>query len=156
MQLSPEIKDALENIDFINRYKNLSMKYDCDLDESFEDYDNKEVLRIFAELGYHARYDERENFFQIVDEIPSFQFRFNIRLRYGLLEFIWAVWKDGELLIGDPWGMLKRLLGTDESIRLPQFCNYDELKEVLEEAFGMYEDFKREVLTVYSKEIGDA
>jgi hypothetical protein len=150
MQLPPEIRAALEKIDFINRYKNISAKYD--FDEEF-DYDNDKALRIFTELGYPARYDKRENFFQIVEEYPPFQFKFNISLRYALLEFIWAVWKNGELLIGDPWNWLKQLLdGTDERFRAAGFRNYDDLREVLKEAFDMYEDFKRVLLETTDSE----
>ncbi|SEN04864.1 hypothetical protein [Lihuaxuella thermophila] len=156
MHLPPETKAALEKIDFIHRYKSLSAKYYCDLDESFMNVDNHEVLRIFKELGYHARFDKRENFFHIVEESPPCKFEFNISLKHGFLEFIWGTWKDGELLIGDPWGMLKNLLdGRDESVRLPGFRNYHELKEILEEAFLMYEDFKRELLSVCRKETGE-
>lgn len=148
MQLPSEIRVALENIDFIDRYKNMSAKYD--FDEEFK-YDNNEVLRIFNELGCYARYYKRENFFQIVEEVPPCQFKFNISLKYAHLEFIWVVRKDGELLIGDPWDMLKRSLdGTGENVRAAGFRNYDELKEILEEAFLMYEDFKRELLSIYS------
>ncbi|MBA4493719.1 hypothetical protein ACFO25_04915 [Paenactinomyces guangxiensis] len=150
MQLPPEIRMALENIDFINRYKSMSAKYD--FDDEFE-YDNHEVLDMLNELGYHARFDKRENFFNIVEELPPCKFEFNISLKYSLLEFIWTVWKYGELQIGDPWGILKKLLdGSDESVRLPGFRNYNDLKEILKEAFLMYEDFKRELLSVYSKE----
>ncbi|MBN2908636.1 hypothetical protein JQC72_03770 [Polycladomyces sp. WAk] len=150
MQLTPEIKVALENIQFIERYQNLSMKYN--FDEEFL-YDNHEVLRIFNELGYHARFDKRENFFQIAEEGSPYQFKFNISLKYSLLEFIWVVRKDGKLLTGSPWDILKRLLdGTDENVRAPVFRNYNDLKEILKEAFSMYEDFKRELLSVYRNE----
>ncbi len=148
MQLPSEIRVALENIDFIDRHKNMSAKYDFD-DEL--KYDNNEVLRIFNELGYYARYYKRENFFQIVEEVPPCQFKFNISLKYAHLEFIWVVRKDGELYTGSPWGGLKQSLdGTDEGVRKPGFRNYDELKEILEEAFLMYEDFYRELFFVYS------
>jgi hypothetical protein len=146
MQLPPEIRAALEKIDFINRYKSLAARYKFKSDERFKNYDNNEVSKIFAELGYPARYDKRENFFQIVEEYPSFQFGFHIYLKYALLELIWVVRKDGELLIGDPWDWLKQLLdGTDERFRAAGFRNYD-LREILKEAFEMYEDFKRVLL----------
>lgn len=147
MQLRPEIREALEKIDFINRYKRMSAKYRFNSNERLEGYDNNEVLRILAELGYPARYDKRENFFQIAEEYPPFQFKFNISLKYALLEFIWVARKDGELLTGSPWILLKQLLdGTDESISRPAFRNYDDLREALKEAFDMYEDFKRALL----------
>jgi dsDNA-binding SOS-regulon protein len=51
-------------------------------------------------------------------------------------------------------GVLKYLLdGKDyeeDRIRKPVFRNYDDLREILKEAFIMYEDFKREVLSIYS------
>ncbi|MGQ7889835.1 hypothetical protein [Paenibacillus sp. WC2504] len=41
--LTKELKLALDNIDFINRFRNLSLKYKYDPNESFENYNNNDV-----------------------------------------------------------------------------------------------------------------
>jgi len=80
-----------------------------------------------------------------------------------LCEFIW----------GDPWGRLVKLLiapcgvtpsdGTGEckhctecalrtnsqKIKKPSFRSYDELREILGVAFEMYEDYKREMISLH-------
>lgn len=55
--MQPEVKIVLEKIDFINRYKNLSIKYSLNRDESFEDYNNNGILNIFNKLGYNAAFN---------------------------------------------------------------------------------------------------
>ncbi len=147
MQLKQATKTALEKINFIERYKTLSNKYAFDLKEAFERYDINEVLNIIDGLGYKASYNKSENFFKIVEKTPEFKFQFNISLKYGLVELIWAIWMGKEYFDGSNWVMLKRLLdGMDENLRDPRFRNYVELKEILEIALSIYEDFKHEFL----------
>jgi len=134
--LSPEVKMALEKIDFIERYRRLSKKYD--FNERFENYENKEVVSLIKEFGYNVRYYKKENFFKIVDEKSARDFYFHISLKHGAIELIWD----------DPWGLLKsRLDGNyNDPIRLPKFRNYTDLRDILQEVFAMYEDYKRELL----------
>ncbi|HEX9059203.1 MAG TPA: hypothetical protein VF941_03395 [Clostridia bacterium] len=147
MQLKQATKTALEKINFIERYKALSNKYAFDLKEAFERYDINEVLNIIDGLRYKASYNKSENFFKIVEKTHKFKFQFNISLKYGLVELIWAIWRGKEYFDGSSWVMLKRLLdGTDENLRDPRFRNYVELKEILEIALSIYEDFKHEFL----------
>jgi len=87
--LSPEVKLALEKIDFIERYKQLSKKYDFDLNESFEKYDNNQVINIIKELGYNVRYYKKENFFKIQEEKSARDYFFHISLNHGIVELIW-------------------------------------------------------------------
>lgn len=145
-QLPFEIKEALEKINFINRYRAISEKYRSD--EKFV-YDNNEILSVLEELGYPSKYDKKENFFQFSQKISMYQFKFNFSFKYCLVEFIWEVWRDGDIQLGDPWAMLRRLMNVDEAIKPPKFSNYDELREILKEAFQMYEDFKKELLSIY-------
>jgi hypothetical protein len=153
MQLRPEIRTALERIDFGSRCKNLSEKYWFASNEGFGKYDNKEAINVFKELGYKAVHIKKENFFRITEGIDDYKFEFNISLKYGGTEFIWAVWKGKELQTGSPWGVLKKLLeSNDERVRSPIFRNYHDLKEILQEALLMYEDFKRELLSIYNCE----
>jgi len=139
--LSPEVKLALEKINFIDRYKQLSKKYDFDLNESFEKYDNNEVITLIKELGYDVRYYKKENFFKIQEEKSARDRYFHISLKYGIVELIW--WA--------PWGVLKSHLDgkyDDDKIKRPVFRNYTDLRGILQEAFAMYEDYKRELLSI--------
>ncbi|QIZ44479.1 hypothetical protein BHV55_23265 [Bacillus sp. RZ2MS9] len=150
--LEPEIKEVLEKIDFIQRYKALSKQFP-DRENTFENYENEKAIEVFESLGYKARFMKKENFF-IVGEVKNkdfYTFRFNISLKYGLVEFIWSARYNGEVRVGNSWGMFVKVL-SNGSERLPAVCfhSYDELKEIMKIAFEMYEDFKRELIPIYS------
>ncbi|ANE87734.1 MULTISPECIES: hypothetical protein [Bacillus] len=150
--LEPEIKEVLEKIDFIQRYKALSKQFP-DRENTFENYENEKAIEVFESLGYKARFMKKENFF-IVGEVKNkdfYTFRFNISLKYGLVEFIWSARYNGEVRVGNSWDMFVKVL-SNGSERLPAVCfhSYDELKEIMKIVFEMYEDFKRELIPIYS------
>ncbi|EHL77415.1 hypothetical protein HMPREF1014_00214 [Bacillus sp. 7_6_55CFAA_CT2] len=150
--LEPEIKEVLEKIDFIQRYKALSKQFP-DRENTFENYENEKAIEVFESLGYKARFMKKENFF-IVGEVKNkdfYTFRFNISLKYGLVEFIWSARYNGEVRVGNSWDMFVKVL-SNGSERLPAVCfhSYNELKEIMKIAFEMYEDFKRELIPIYS------
>ncbi|HFK1766330.1 hypothetical protein AT258_05340 [Bacillus wiedmannii] len=150
--LQPEIQACLTKIDFIQRYKALSKLFP-DRENTFENYVNEKVIAVFESLGYKARFMKKENFF-IVGEVKNkdfYTFRFNISLKYGLVEFIWSARYNGEVRVRNSWDMFVKLL-SNGSERLPAVCfhSYDELKEIMKIAFEMYEDFKRELIPIYS------
>ncbi|MCQ6357810.1 hypothetical protein [Bacillus cereus] len=150
--LQPEIQASLAKIDFIKRYKALSEKF-SDRENTFENYENEKAIEVFDSLGYKARYNKKEDFF-IVGEVKnkdSYAFRFNISLKYGVTELIWEACHNGEVRAGDPWDIFIRLLSNDtEKVPVLYFHSYDELKEIMKIAFEMYEDFKRELIPIYS------
>ncbi|OAK02585.1 hypothetical protein A6279_28460, partial [Bacillus wiedmannii] len=120
---------------------------------TFENYENEKAIEIFESLGYKARFMKKENFF-IVGEVKNkdiYTFRFNISLKYGLVEFIWSARHNGEVRVGNSWDMFVKVL-SNGSERLPAVCfhSYEELKEIMKIAFEMYEDFKRELIPIYS------
>ena len=151
MQLHPSLRPVLEKINFLSRYRELRDKFPY-TDESFEDYSNDEVLKMIESFGYPVKFDRKENFFGIKETVDEFVFQFNICMKYGITELIWGLTKDGErLTLGGPWGLIGDLLiGDDCNIQDPAFRNYDDLTEILEEAFSLYEDFKRESATQLS------
>ncbi|ANV69995.1 hypothetical protein COD78_06420 [Bacillus cereus] len=150
--LELEIKEVLEKINFVERYKALSEKF-SNSENTFENYENEKVFEVFETLGYKARYNKKADFF-IVGEVKnkdSYAFRFNISLKYGVAELIWEAWHNDEVRVGDPWDVFIRLLSNDMGkVPVLYFHSYDELKEIMKIAFEMYEDFKRELIPIYS------
>ncbi|MCR6785327.1 MULTISPECIES: hypothetical protein [Bacillus cereus group] len=150
--LELEIKEVLEKINFVERYKALSEKF-SNSENTFENYKNEKVFEVFETLGYKARYNKKADFF-IVGEVKnkdSYAFRFNISLKYGVAELIWEAWHNDEVRVGDPWDVFIRLLSNDMGkVPVLYFHSYDELKEIMKIAFEMYEDFKRELIPIYS------
>jgi len=149
MEFRPEVKDALLKINFVERAKKLTADHFADSDSTFESYDNEEIIKILDELGYKAKYNKEENFFKIVEKVLAYKFYFHISLKYGTVELIWYVDKEDEFYGGSVWSMMKRILeGNDEMLMQPEFHNYEELEEILKEAFLMYEDFKNELCSI--------
>jgi hypothetical protein len=68
-------------------------------------------------------------------------------LKSGIVEFIWGVWEGNvaRIELSGPWGVLANNVGYDTPIRKPIFRSYDDLKSILKNAFGIYEDFKIEL-----------
>ena len=147
MELHQSLKPILKKIDFVEKYGFLSKEFG-NKNTTFENYDNDKVMSIIENYGYAVKFKRSENVFKIVEKIDDFEFQFNIKLKYGICEFIWGLTKNGERLsLGGPWGLISRLI-SDNSNRypLPCFSNYDELNIILGSAFEIYEDFKKELL----------
>jgi hypothetical protein len=148
MELNNKLRPVLDKIDFVNRYRSLSNKFRFE-SPYFSNYSNEKVIEIMNNLGYKAKYMKSENFFKIQESEIDFQFQFNISIKNGIVELIWDVLKSKQRLqIGGPWGMITQLfnLNYDERIKLPVFRNYEDLEEILKEAFSIYEDFKAELI----------
>jgi len=90
--------------------------------------------------------------FKIKEKIVTYDFQFNIIPYTGALQFVWSV-KLNKQMLELSWGVwesiLEEMLNKSFEIRpRPYYSNYQELKEILTEAFAIYEDFKTEVLKV--------
>ena len=148
IELNPRIKDALIKINFIERYEELSGQFNAERtpsDQRLVYIDGEEVMEMIQESGYIPRFDTREKFYKINEEqIGEFTFGVHIILRYGMVELVWVVRENDELLLGSPWGVYsKRLIAPDYRIKSPVIGTYEDIEEILKISFAMYEDFKR-------------
>ena len=147
MELNEKIKLTLENINFSERHKYLANKFDFNEVELFENYDNEIILDIIYELGYNAKYKKREDFFSVKNkEENGYEFEFNMSFKYGVVEFIWAMWKDKKIIKSlGPWDIIQKLLDGNK-YKTIKFRNYEDLTIILKEGFELYEDFKTLIL----------
>lgn len=151
IELNSKIKEALIKIDFIKRYEGLSNKFNAERTPSNNRLvyiDGEEVMDIIQELGYYTLFDNKEKFYKIKEErIGNYTFGTHIILQGGMVDLVWVVRENGELLLGAPWGTYSRRLNKDSfRIKKPIFGTYEDLEEIFKITFKMYEDFKR-VLT---------
>ncbi len=59
-----------------------------------------------------------------------------------MVDLVWVVREDGELLLGAPWGIYsRRLVDSSYRIKKPVFGTYEDLEQILKITFKMYEDF---------------
>lgn len=147
MELNSKIIPLLTDINFCERYKLLSNKNQyADNNNTIE---QETVLNLIKSFGYEAKFNKSESFYKIVQKQNEFKFQFNISLKYGNIELIWGVWHKENILEDacGPWGVIYKLvLNSDERPLMPKFRNYEDLAEILKEAFSIYEDFKIELL----------
>lgn len=151
MELNPKIKCSLIKIDFIERYEKLSNKFSAERTPSGRRLvyiDGEEVMEIIQELGYSPLFNTKEKFYKIKEEhIDKLTFGVHIILRGGMVDLVWVVKENDEILLGSPWGTYsKRLIDINYRIKKPVFETYEDLEEILKVSFEMYEDFKRALI----------
>lgn len=146
MELNSKLRPALKGIDFCKRYQVLSEENQfLNNDKILE---QERVLELIKGFGYEVKFNKSESFYKIVQKQSDFKFQFNISLRHGNVELIWDVLQNNERLnLGGPWGVIYKLvLNSEERPLMPKFRTYEDLEEILKEAFSIYEDFKAELL----------
>ena len=153
MKLDTRVEQALQNINFVERYEHISKKYSRERTpkgEELDYFDGDFLMEIVELLGYKVRYDKRERFFHIdLEEVGDFRFGFHFAFERGRLELIWVVYEGDEVLLGSPWTRYARLMiSRDYIIKQPVISDYVDFRDVMKIAFGMYEDFKQVFLKI--------
>ncbi len=148
IELHPKIKETLIEIDFIRRYEELSNEFNAERTPSSKRLmyiDGEEVLEIIKNLGYSPLFNSKEKFYKIQEEkIGKYTLGVHIILQGGMVDLIWTVRENGELILGAPWGTYsKRIIDSNYRIKKPIFGTYEDFEEILKNAFEMYGDFKR-------------
>lgn len=147
IELNHKIKESLTKMEFINRYEELSKAFNAERTPSNKRLiyiDGEEVMEMIHDMGYVPQFDSKEKFYKIQEEnIDNYTFGVHIILQDGMVDIVWVVKEDGELILGAPWGTYsRRLLNSSYRIKKPIFGTYEDLEEILKKAFLMYEDFK--------------
>ena len=153
MKLNKKEYEIYKKISFAERYEKLSVKFQF---EERLDYSKESVLDLIKKLGYTAKYVKKDNFFNIEEKKEIIKFYLNICLKYSNVELVIGATNiiEDKFLIGSVFGRICKEvnyykgINLDENIKKPKFRNYEDLEEILTEAFAIYEDFKTEVLKV--------
>ena len=151
--MDKQMVQVLSSIHFAERYEALRTQYSFDAKESFENYDNQYVLEMLQEIGYTSvKYWKSENFFQSKTRSKVYEFRYHIKIKYGIAELMWYVMKDNKYYAGGSFPNLEyELLNLENGNRLPIFRNYEDLHEILTIAFQMCEDMTEAFLRIYGE-----
>ena len=149
--MDKQMVEVLNSIHFAERYQALRTQYSFDSKESFATYDNSYVLVMLREIGYASvKYWRKENFFQAKKKINLYEFRYHIRIKYGIAELMWYAMKNNKYYAGGSFPNLEYdLLNPENRNHLPNFRNYEDLRGILTIAFQMCEDMTAEFLKVY-------
>ena len=151
MSIDIRLKRILQKINFEKRYLEIRNKY-SDFENSIDSKSISDIDLLLNQMEVKFKYSKKECFFKIEDKSNLITIGFNIIPYTGALQFVWSV-KQNEQMLELSWGIwesiLEEMLNKSFEIRpRPYYSNYQELKEILTEAFAIYEDFKTEVLKV--------
>ena len=146
--LPSDVKTALEKTSFIKRYEMLSNTFNGErtpLNERLRYIDGEIVLDSLAQLGYKAHFESKEKYFWIEEvQIGTYTFSGNMILDGGLVDIVWIVKENGNLILGLPIGEYSRLMiAPNYKIKKPIFGTYEDLDEIVESVFKLFEDFKK-------------
>lgn len=151
MKLDTRVEQALIEINFVERYENISKKYNRERTSKGQEldyFDGDFLMEIVELLGYRVQYDKRERFFHIdLEEIGHFRFGFHFAFERGRLELIWVIYEGNKAIMGSPFASYaKWLISRDYIILDPVISDYVDFRDVMKIAFEMYEDFKQAFL----------
>ena len=153
MNLDTRIKQALIDINFVERYEKLSTYYSqkrTPKGQELDYFDGDFLMEIVELLGYKVQYDKRERFFHIdLEEIGPFRFGFHFAFERGRLELIWVIYEGDKAIMGSPFASYaKWLISRDYIILDPVISDYVDFRDAMKIAFDMYEDFKQVFLKI--------
>ena len=151
MNLDTRIKQALIDINFVERYEKLSTYYSqkrTPKGQELDYFDGDFLMEIVELLGYKVQYDKQERFFHIaLEEIGHFRFGFHFAFERGRLELIWVIYEGNKAIMGSPFASYaKWLIARDYIILDPVISDYVDFRDVMKIAFDMYEEFKQAFL----------
>lgn len=147
IELRPKIKKALSDIDFIRKYEQVSKCFNdkrTPSNERLRYFDGEMIIESIAQHGYQVNFEPKEKFFKIEEvQIKDYTFSANIILDNGMVDFVWIVKESGNLILGLPISEYSRLLiAPDYRIKKPIFGTYEDLDEIFERCFKIFEEFK--------------
>lgn len=145
--LEPRIKQALLDMDFVEKYEKLYMRFNDDRAEMNGRLDNIDVnivMKILKDLGYDAKFDRKEKFFEVKEKKhDTYTYGADIILDVGIVDMIWIVRENKKLILGPPLAVYSRMLiDVDYRTKSPVIGSYEDLKEILEIEFEMFDEFR--------------
>lgn len=154
MNLDIRVEQALQAINFVERYEQLSNYYSKDRTpegQELDYFDGDFLIEIINSLGYEVKFNKREYFFSLKKEKNGeFEFGFKFSMEYGMVELIWDLKESNKkVLLGTNLFTIIRLLTSpDNKIMDPVISDYIDFRDVMKIAFEMYEDFKQAFLKI--------
>ncbi len=151
IELNSKVKNALLEIDFVKKYEELSTFYNAERTSSKERLryiDGEIVMDSISQLGYTVNFEPKDKYYKIIEtQIDKYSFSAHIILDNGMVDIIWIVKEKASLILGLPIGEYSRLIiAPDYRIKKPIFGTYEDLDEIFECIFKLFEDFKQKLL----------
>lgn len=135
-KMNPETLDFLKNkLHLAERYSKLLVSHPVKEGMSFQ---NDLIEKIIKKKNFDVKYYSKEDFFLLED---TEQFVFKVSVKNCLVEFIITA-NVGNISFAGNYGFIVYQSGGGAMFKKPAFSSYEELEEILEEGFKIYEDMK--------------
>ncbi len=149
--LEEKILNKYSSIDLLARYKDLSERYSSK--EVLEELDKEKILEDLKEVNCRFSFNAKEGFFGLSEQQGDYNFKFNVSLKYGMVEPI--IWGKNICTEEQYGGALIRVtkliqisMGVEkvERIMYPRYKTIDDLRQILKDLYSLYQDFKSIIL----------
>ncbi len=141
--------DLYESLNFHKWYSELISNFICKEDEILRKHDRKKVEEILTELGYCYTYYSSSKIFNVSSKFSGVNYFCNPEIKGGLVRvYLYAENTESNKRIGDNLISTCRLMEIAKNndsgryMLLPRFRNYQELKQILQNVFNKFEEFK--------------
>ena len=124
-------------------YKTITQNYG-NKEETLEKPDRKKIQEIIEKNGYICHYDSRERFYKVVLIDGEYKIGYNILLKYGVIELVFFIFKNGKCIDGGPVSWMFLNEEGRPMYPLPGFSTYEELEEILLPMFEVIKTFEPE------------
>lgn len=135
--MNETLKQVLVDTNFKERFDTLFEKHSHR--NLFKKAEPSKVSQIIKEIGYQNNYIKNGKYFEVDDRTQNISL--NLSTDLGIVEFILNARINNEGC-GGPFGYMSTFIEKEDRIKKPRFSDYEELKEILEEGFKIYEDIK--------------
>lgn len=153
-----EIKEIIENfyhslkkIDFVQRYKKISETYN-DFENRLSKMDKSKIKSIFLGIGYKVQLSSPGQYYLVEDNISDYNFTIMFQISGGIVTgYIFISYLESKVEIKHSnLGFIYRYLvgNPDAVITTPVFKDYDELGNILIKEMEIFQDFKKEFLSL--------
>lgn len=145
MNIDDRLIPLFEKINFADRYINLCKSYN-NFDSRLVNCDINIVKEVYENHELPVKFLKGERFF-IVEEIAGqYKIQFKTVPSNGFIQFLFSINQGNEKLqiAMGMWEVIARAL-KGEIVKKPIFTSEKELREILEIAVGLYQEFKSEL-----------
>jgi|GEM_PF-6315113 len=141
MEVNEVLKDILTKINFLERFRKLYY-----LHSNVDSMDSPDIGLVCEKIqarGYDCKYFKKNKFFKVTNKEKKYT-SLHFAVEYGIAEFILNASIKGDEC-GKTFSMLTVAAGSDERVKNPYFKDYEELDEILDVGFSIYEDISSEI-----------
>lgn len=151
--ISKIVYQSYYNIDFINRFKEGSSKFNFPPNSIMKKMDKKKNLDILSQLGYNFKLSSPGQYYSYLEQTGNIKLNLFCQISGGIITEYIYIYIDNEKLDVNYYrsnlAFTYRYLINDMNAEISAltFRNFEDFKEAMKMIISIYEDFKKEFIT---------